>query len=191
MQPNWSACCPSVEAPLANFRLVSQGGWFWVPAAERTEPLGTHRLPPASHACSLFVSLRTPGPLLLLSLPAGLDVVGFFVLCPAAAFTGAAGALAALASAASKELAGGLPSLLVLHIDSVTGALTLREAAGGSGSGSGLRPCDLKLSAVLDQMVQLQSRWAAGMGAGEVGWGWHGLHSWAGKGLAGAAQLGW
>ncbi|KAL4424038.1 hypothetical protein ABPG75_001339 [Micractinium tetrahymenae] len=88
-------------------------------------------------------------------LPGGLDIVGFYVLCPAAAFVGAAAALAGLVCAASKELSGArdLPSLLVLHMDSVTGALTLREAGFGQ-----LRPADVKLAGVADQMVTLQSR---------------------------------
>ena len=84
-------------------------------------------------------------------------MVGFYVLCPAAAFAGAAGLLAALVGQAAKELGGGLPSLLVLHMDSVTGALSLREA-GGAG-GASLRPCELKAAGgLLNQMVQLQSR---------------------------------
>lgn len=86
---------------------------------------------------------------------AGLDIVGFYVLCPAAAFAGAAGALAALAAAACKELsaARGLPSLLLLHMDSVTGALALREAGPGQ-----LRPAELRVAGVADQMATLQSR---------------------------------
>ncbi len=89
-------------------------------------------------------------------MPAGLDVVGLYVLCPAAAFAGASGLLAALAGQAAKELTARLPSLLLLHIDSVSGALTLREAGG---SGGGLRPCELKVAPLMDQMVQLHSRW--------------------------------
>ena len=83
---------------------------------------------------------------------AGLDVVGLYVLCPGAAFAGAASQLAALADAAAKELSSRLPSLLLLHIDSVSGALSLREAA------FGLRPAELKVVPLADQMVQLQSR---------------------------------
>jgi len=81
------------------------------------------------------------------------------VFCPAASFSGAAGQLAALAGAAAKELSGGLPSLFVLHVDSVSGALALRETP-TSGSGGSLRPCEVKVAAgVVEQMVQLQSRW--------------------------------
>lgn len=84
-----------------------------------------------------------------------MDIVGFYVLCPAAAFAGAAGALAALAAAASKELSGArdLPSLLLLHLDSVLGALTLREASFGQ-----LRPAELRVAGMADQIVTLQSR---------------------------------
>ncbi|PRW61426.1 odr-4-like protein [Chlorella sorokiniana] len=85
-------------------------------------------------------------------LPGGLDVVGLYVLCSGAAFAGATSQLAALADAAAKELSSRLPSLLLLHIDSVSGALTLREAA------FGLRPAELKVAPLADQMVQLQSR---------------------------------
>lgn len=74
------------------------------------------------------------------------------MLCPGAAFAGAASQLAALADAAAKELSSRLPSLLLLHIDSVSGALSLREAA------FGLRPAELKVVPLADQMVQLQSR---------------------------------
>lgn len=78
--------------------------------------------------------------------------MGLYVLCPGAAFAGATSQLAALADAAAKELSSRLPSLLLLHIDSVSGALTLREAA------FGLRPAELKVAPLSDQMVQLQSR---------------------------------
>lgn len=78
--------------------------------------------------------------------------MGLYVLCPGAAFAGAATQLAALADAAAKELSSRLPSLLLVHIDSVSGALTLREAA------FGLRPAELKVAPLADQMVQLQSR---------------------------------
>lgn len=86
-------------------------------------------------------------------LHAGLDVVGLYVVCPAAAFAAAGPLLASLAEAAAKELSGRLPSLLVLHVDAVTGAVAAREAGPGS-----LRPAEHKAAPLLDQMVQLQSR---------------------------------
>lgn len=101
---------------------------------------------------------------------AGLDVVGLYLLCPAPAFAASATQLAALAEAAAKELSGRLPSLLVLHIDSVSGGLALREAAVRE-----LRPAELKVAPLLDQLVMLQSR--CGSWAGWVG-GWVGSR-WA------------
>lgn len=87
------------------------------------------------------------------------------MLCPAAAFAGAAGALAALAAVACKELPGAraLPSLLLLHLDSVSGALTLREAGFGQ-----LRPAELRVAGVTDQLVTLQSRCGRGAAAGQA-----------------------
>lgn len=80
--------------------------------------------------------------------------MGFYVLCPATAFAGTTALLSALVGQAARELSGRLPTMLVLHIDSISGALSLREvAAGGS-----LRPCEFKLAGLLDQMVQLQCR---------------------------------
>lgn len=89
--------------------------------------------------------------------PAGLDVVGFYLLCPAAAFAAAAAPLTALAAHAGRELSGRLSSLLLLHIDSVSGELSLRDGGPGAGTAA-LRPCELKLAKLLDQMVLLQSR---------------------------------
>ncbi|KAI3432265.1 hypothetical protein D9Q98_003825 [Chlorella vulgaris] len=95
-------------------------------------------------------------------LPGGLDVVGFYLLCPAAAFAAAAAPLTALAAHAGRELSGRLSSLLLLHIDSVSGELSLRDGGPGAGTAA-LRPCELKLAKLLDQMVLLQSRYEVSM----------------------------
>lgn len=100
---------------------------------------------------------------------AGLDVVGFYLLCPSAAFAGGAGAVSYLAEAAGKEgLAAGLPSLLLLHMDSVSGAMALRELPAGL-RGAAPRPAELRTAPVLDQLVTVTSRWCA---CREGGRGW-------------------
>ncbi|PSC73285.1 odr-4-like protein isoform X1 [Micractinium conductrix] len=92
-------------------------------------------------------------------LPGGLDVVGFYLLCPSAAFAGGAGAVSYLAEAAGKEgLAAGLPSLLLLHMDSVSGAMALRELPAGL-RGAAPRPAELRTAPVLDQLVTVTSRY--------------------------------
>ena len=86
----------------------------------------------------------------------GLDVLGLYVLCSGAEFVQASGMLSALLTQTARELNSVLPSMLVLHIDSVSAKVSARETA----PGGSLRPLELRAADVVDQMVQLQSRYA-------------------------------
>ncbi|KAL6785068.1 hypothetical protein ACKKBG_A02285 [Auxenochlorella protothecoides x Auxenochlorella symbiontica] len=85
----------------------------------------------------------------------GIHVLGMFVVAPAAVFEASSTIVAGVLRDVQSELRGSHASL-VLHADATSGALTARDA---SGPGA-LKPCDHRVSALAEQMVTLQTRYA-------------------------------
>lgn len=84
----------------------------------------------------------------------GLDVLGLYVLCPEASLVASAGALVGAAREVLAAVRDKAAPPLLLHIDSVTGNLAAKECS-ASGPAS-LKPCELKATAVLANLMTLR-----------------------------------
>ena len=95
------------------------------------------------------------------TLPGGLDILGIYVLCDDGTFQASHGILINTLKAIAAELSAGRPSpstateqpvpLLALHLDAITAKIAAREVAGAQ-----LRPCEVKTSNILSNMVAVQ-----------------------------------
>lgn len=88
-------------------------------------------------------------------LPGGLDIIGIYVLCDDKAFQAGAGAISATLKSISIEIESDSP-LLVAHVDSVTAKISARELSSNSPT---LKPCDVKVSAVVPQMATVNCQY--------------------------------
>lgn len=88
------------------------------------------------------------------TLPGGLDLLGLYLLCDNQAFSSAEGVVINALKGVREEVMFGPSSLLVLHIDAVSAKVSAKEIKGGA-----LRPCEVKSSALLPQMVALQCQY--------------------------------
>lgn len=88
-------------------------------------------------------------------LPGGLCVLGVYVFCESAAFQGSQSALTGLlAQIENSTMLGKKESIrLVVHVDAGRGVLSAKEK---DGSSSTLKPCDVKNSSLLTEMVEVQ-----------------------------------
>eukprot|EP00889_Picochlorum_renovo_P005137 jgi/Picre1/32167/NNA_007513.t1 len=85
----------------------------------------------------------------------GLCVLGVYVFCESGAFQGSQSALAGLLAQIENTMILGKKDMvnLIVHVDAGRGVLSAKEK---DGAGSMLKPCDLKNSSLLTEMVEIQ-----------------------------------
>ncbi|KAI8103953.1 hypothetical protein M9435_006479 [Picochlorum sp. BPE23] len=88
-------------------------------------------------------------------LPGGLCVLGVYVFCESGAFQSSQSALAGLLAQIENTMILGKKDMvnLIVHVDAGRGVLSAKEK---DGAGSMLKPCDLKNSSLLTEMVEIQ-----------------------------------
>ncbi|KAG1668833.1 hypothetical protein FOA52_004927 [Chlamydomonas sp. UWO 241] len=87
-------------------------------------------------------------------LPGGLSVIGAYVFCPEAGYQSALEPLAALLSELSKQQGAPKQPLLMLHVDSASRKMSLREGDGAAPLRTA-KPIELKFSPCISQLVCL------------------------------------
>ena len=91
------------------------------------------------------------------TLPGGLDVIGVYILCDEKTFQAGHGVVINVLKKVGKEIKSSsstsvaTSALLVLHIDAITAKVSVRELAGAV-----LKPCEVKQSALLSNMVAIK-----------------------------------